>query len=260
VQPLARQLELGRRWLKCGSRLFGRNPWLLGGMAVCAAILLTLLSLIPLVGPLVIALLAPILLASTYLAIDKVAQMKFVLPADLRREAIRQSPRALIAVFRKEDQIVPTLVAGIFSLAVVLMTNLLISVIAGNAWVARWTSLDLASLLLVLVAGLIVIGVYFLLAGALVFALPLAFLQDEALVPAIRRSFKASIRYALALGIVLAPLLLPSLLGMLASYVSVWIAPLVWLLVVTVVLPVVATSVYCSYRTLFSVKENSAVA
>jgi hypothetical protein len=260
VQPLARQVELGRRWLKCGSRLFGRNPWLLGGMGVCAAVLLTLLSLIPLVGALVIALIAPILLASSYLAIDRVAQMKFVLPADLRRDAIRQSPRGLILVFRDEDHVVPTLVAGIFSLAVVLMTHLLIRVIAGSAWVAHWSTLDIGPMLLVLLAGLLVLVVYFLLAASLLYALPLAFLQDEALVPAIGRSFRASLQYALALLIVLAPLLLPSLLAGLASYITVWLAPFVWLLVVTVVLPLVATSVYCSYRTLFSTKENSAVA
>lgn len=260
MQPLTRQIELGRRWLRCGARLFGRNPWLLGGMAVCAAVLLTLLSLIPLVGPLVIALIAPILLASTYLAIDRIAQMKFALPEDLRRDAIRQSPRGLVLVFREEDQIVPTLVAGIFSLAVVLMTHLFIRLIAGNAWVAKWWTLDFGSLVLVLLAGLIVLGVYFLLAASLIFALPLAFLQDEALVPAIGRSFRASLKYALGLVIVLSPLLLPSLLAGLASYVSVWLAAFVWLVVVAVVLPIVATGVYCSYRTLFSTKENAAVA
>lgn len=229
-------------------------------MAACAALLLTLLALIPLVGPLVIALIAPMLLASTYLAIDRVAQMKFALPEDLRRDAIRQSPRGLILVFREEEHIVPTLVAGIFSLAVVLMTHLLIRIIAGNAWVAKWSSLDFGSLALVLLAGLVVLGVYFMLAGALLYALPLAFLQGEALVPAIGRSFKASMKYGLALIIVLSPLLLPSLLAGLASYVSIWLAPFVWLLVVAVVLPIVATSVYCSYRTLFSTKENAAVA
>jgi hypothetical protein len=260
MQPLVIQLELGRRWLKCGSRLFGRNPWLLGGMSASVALLFTLLALIPLVGPLVIALFAPILLASTYLVIDKVAQMKMALPEDLRRDAIRQAPRALVEVFRDEQHVVPTLVAGIFSLAVVLMTHLLIRVIAGNAWVARWSTLDIGSLLLVLLAGLVVLAVYFLLAAALLYALPLAFLQNEALVPAIGRSFKASTLYAPALAIVLAPLLLPSLLAALASYVSVWLAPPVWLLVAAVVLPVVATSVYCSYRTLFSTKENAAVA
>lgn len=229
-------------------------------MAVCVAVLFTLLALIPLVGPLMIALFAPILLASTYLVIDKVAHLKLALPEDLRREAVRQSPRALVEVFRDEEHVVPTLVAGIFSLAVVLMTHLLIRVIAGNAWVAKWSTLDIGSLLLVLLAGVVVLAVYFLLAAALIYALPLAFLQNEALVPAIGRSFRASLQYAPALLVVLTPLVLPSLLAALASFVSAWLGPPVWLLVAAVVLPVVATSVYCSYRTLFSTKDNAAVA
>jgi hypothetical protein len=250
------QLGIGRRWLGCGARLFARNPWLLGGMGFTSALLLAVLALIPLAGALLIALLAPLLLASASLALDGVARQKAPLPAALRVVALKKSPRELLAVFRAEDRWLPAFATGLYSLAVVLLANLLVELIAGNAWVGRWAGLDPAALAGVLTAALALLLIYFALAASLVYALPLAFLQDEALIPAIGRSLRAGLQYPFGLLPTLALLLVPSLFAALAGLRSAWLAPLVWVLLGAVVLPLATASAYCSYRTLFAVKAE----
>ncbi len=257
MKRFKKQLEIGLRWVRCGWRLFLRNPWLLGGMGLFCVVGIAALTLIPLVGGLLIALLAPVALASAYLAIDKLSRQKMALPASLRGAAIKQSPRELLGVFRDDDRAVPMVLLGIYSLAVALLINIAVQLLAGSAWVDRWMNLDAGALLGVLATAILALSLYVLLAASLVYALPLAFLQDEPLVPAVGRSLKASARHLFALSVILGLLLAPFFLGAIASYLSIWATYLAWLVVGTVVLPVVAASSYCSYRTLFPVREAS---
>ena len=254
MRRLTKRLEMGTRWLGCGGRLFARNPWLLGGMGfVCAAVAGGLV-LIPLAGELLIALLAPILLASFYLAVDSVSRLKMSLPAALRLAAIKQSPKELVGVFRNEANMMPMIVASLYSMTAVLLINLAVRLVAGGTWVGHWMSLDILPLLGVLALGLLVLALYFVLAVSLVYALPLMCLQNEAPIVAIGRSLKTGIRHLFALVMLLGLLLLPFVLGRAASYISIWVTFLVWLIVGTVVFPLVTTSLYCSYRTLFPSK------
>jgi hypothetical protein len=255
LRRIKKRLELGKRWLKCGWRLFGRNPWLLGGMGFSCAFLISVLLLIPLVGGLLIALLAPMLLASAYLVIDTVSNQRMALPASLRLAAVMRSPKELVSVFRNEEYLLPTLVASIYSLAVVLLINLLVRLVAGNAWVGHWMNLDILSFLGVFATALFAFVLYFMLAASLIYALPLAFLQNEALLPAIGRSLKSCARYIFALLILLGLMVAFFLLGHISAYFSVWAAFFVWLVIGTVVFPIVATSLYCSYRTVFPVNQ-----
>ena len=84
MTPLKKNAALGVRWLTCGWRLFERNPWLFVGMGLCCEVLIGVLALIPLLHGPMIALVAPMLLASAYLTIDSVVRQKLRLPAALR--------------------------------------------------------------------------------------------------------------------------------------------------------------------------------
>lgn len=243
--------ELGLRWLNCGWRQFRRNPWLLGGMGLCCSVLTTPLGLIPLVGAPIIALLAPIFVASTYLAIDAMTRQKLPLPAALRMTAVKQSPHELVGVFRNEDRIVPVLLLSLYSLTVVLAIDVLALLMTGNAWAKPWASLDMLALIAVAGAMLVVLAAHLCLAASLIYALPLAFLQDQPLIPAMRQSFGASMRYGVALLVVFAFLLTPSAVGAVASYVAIWAGIAIRLALAAVVWPIVAASLYCSYRTVF---------
>lgn len=257
MQRIWKHLRIGLNWITGGWRLFRRNPWTLGGMGVSAAMVIGVISPIPLVGALLIALLAPLLLASAYLAIDAVYKQKMALPASLRQPALQQSPRQLIEVLRQEAHLLPIMVACIYSLMVVLLINLLVRLLLGEVWVANWSNLDLASHLGVLAAALLIFTLYVLLAASLIYALPLAFLRDEPLIPSLVRSLKASRHFVVALLVLLGLLLTPFLLGAIVSVLSLWASYLVTFILDAVILPVVATSLYCSYRNIFGIKEFS---
>ncbi len=249
-------MALGFRWLRCGWRLFRLNPWLLAPMGFLCALMISVLTLIPLAGNLLIALMAPMLLASAILSIDTVSRHKIALPAELRRAAIEQSPRELIRIFRDEERLLPAIATGLYSMAVALMIGILAQLVAGDAWVSRWSTLEPGALFGMFATALLAIVLYFSLAASLIYALPLAFLRDEPLFPAILRSFRTGLHYAGGLLVVLPPMLLaPALLGGVASYVSFWAAHLLWLIAGSVVLPLTATSLYCSYRSLFPLER-----
>jgi hypothetical protein len=252
LQRISKHLRIGWRWLTGGWRLFMHNPWLLGGMGLTTAALIAVLALIPLLGGLLVALLAPAWLASAYLAIDGVRRMPMALPASLRIPALKQSPWQLVAVFRNHAHVLPMAVACLFSAAAVLLTNLPLQVLAGNAWVADWSSLERVSQAGVLVAMALVFALYVVLAASLIYALPLTFLRDEPLIPSLRHSLRASRHFAVALLVLLGVLLTPFLLGAMVSLFSRWAGYLVSFIISIVVFPVIAASLYCSYRDIFA--------
>jgi hypothetical protein len=252
LQRISKHLRIGWRWLTGGWRLFMHNPWLLGGMGLTTAVLIAVLTLIPLLGGLLVALLAPIWLASAYLAIDGVRRQPMVLPASLRMPALKQSPWQLVGVFRNHAHVLPMAVACLFSAAAVLLTNLPLQVLAGNAWVADWSSLERVSQAGVLVAMALVFALYVVLAASLIYALPLTFLRDEPLIPSLRHSLRASRHFAVALLVLLGVLLTPFLLGAMVYLFSRWAGYLVSFIISSVIFPVIAASLYCSYRDIFA--------
>ncbi|MCR4302538.1 MAG: hypothetical protein NUV51_13125, partial [Sulfuricaulis sp.] len=93
------------------------------------------------------------------------------------------------------------------------------------------------------------------LAASLIYALPLTFLRNEALMPSLRQSLKASRHFTVALLLVLGVLLLPFLLSVLAAGLSLWVGYLLWLVIGSVTLPVVAATLYCSYHDIFRTRD-----
>ena len=258
MQRILKHLRIGWRWLTGGWRLFMRNPWLLGGMGLTTAALIATLTLIPLLGGLLVALLAPIWLASAYLVIDGVRKMPMALPVSLRTPALKQSPGQLVAVFRDHAHALPMAVACLFSAAAVLLANLPLQVLGGNAWVADWSSLELGAQAGVLLAMLLVFALYAVVAATLIYALPLTFLRDEPLIPALRQSLRASRHFAVALSVLLGVLLAPFLLGSMVSLFFPWARYLVSFSISAVVFPVIAAALYCSYRDIFAGKNYQA--
>jgi hypothetical protein len=233
-----------------------RNPWLLGGMGLTAAVVLGVLELIPLLGGLLIALVAPVMLSSVYLSLEAIYRQNMVLPVKLRLSALKQSPRQLLAVFRNEKLVLPAATTSLLSVTTVLLIHLLVRLVVGEAWVANWSNLDHFTRFGMLAVALLVFVLYVLLAASLIYALPLTFLRDEPLVPSLRQSLKASRHFTVALSVLLGVLLMPLLLGMIAASLSLWASYLLWLVIGSVTLPVVSASLYCSYRDIFSAHYN----
>lgn len=253
-----KQLQIGRHWLNGGWRLLRRNPWKLGGMAATAAGLASVLALTPLVGSLLMALVAPLFLASHYLVIDALSREPKPARVRQRWNVIKQSPRALLAVFEHEPHLVHTLLAVLYSVAVGLLVLMFADLLGGSAWSQPWSKLDGYSRASVLATGLIAAAGWLLLALSLVYALPLAYFQEEGLVRAIARSFRTGLHHAVALWPVLALALAPLVAGVVGYSLSRWAARPAAVLVAAFTLPLAATTLYCSYRTLFPAHATAA--
>jgi hypothetical protein len=159
-------------------------------------------------------------------------------------------------VFNSEERVMPMFVVSIYSMAVVVLINILAHLITNGVWaVGSWLSLGIGALLANAGMALLMLVLYFLLAASIVYVLPLAFLQDEPLIPAMRLSLRMSLRHAFALLVISGLLLGLYFLGVLSALWSVWVSYLVWLVAGMFILPLAVTSAYCSYRTVFPRKE-----
>lgn len=244
-------MDLGVRWLRCGWRLFSRNPWLLTGMGLTAAALLALLGAVPLIGGLLVALVGPVFLSGSYLAIDELTRQNARIPPDLRLTVLRQSPRGLVRGLHEPERAIPLFLVALYSMAVSLGIHLSIWLIAGSAWAKPWGTLGGLSLVTVPVAFLLAFTLCLLLAASLIYALPLAFLQEEGIGTAVASSFKASVQHAPALAVLLLVALAPLVLRAIAHAHSPFAAHLVFVLAGGLALPLAATGLYCSFRSLF---------
>jgi len=254
LQRITQGAGLGLRWIRCGARLYARNPWLLGGMGVCAAALVAAAGAIPFLGGPLLGLLAPALAASFYVAIDGVAQQRLRLPAKLRTAALKQAPKELLNIARDERRLLQVVLLGLYALVGVVLTDVLVWSVAGTAWSNRALGVS-GQLVPVLLGVVVLLAAYLLLAASLVYTLPLTLLRGEPLIPSIAASFARSMRHPVALLAVaalgIAPFLLEALLAIGApvlAYAAAFAAG-------AALMPLVACSLYCSYRTLFPPTE-----
>jgi hypothetical protein len=243
---------LGARWLGCGLRLVRRNPWLFLGMGYCGALVFGVLALIPLLGGVFMALLAPVFLASSFLSFEFFAQQKISLPAKLRVDALKQAPRALLSVFREERHLIPIVVVCLYAMIVAMVAKTMGWAIADRAWALPWSEIEPIGLAWLILAFLIMAVVFFLVSATLVYGLPLAFIQRMPLFPSMGRSFRKAMHYAAAMLTVFSILLIPFLLGAIVSIASVWLGYVVGFMAAGVALTVLAASLFCSYRMIFA--------
>lgn len=257
MPPVKKHAQLGLRWLKCGWRLFVRNPWLLGGMGGCAAVALFAVSLVPMIGSPLIGLLAPTLLASFYIAIDGVARQRAKLPPALRAVAVKHSPKEFLNLAREENRLLQVALLGLYSLAVVVVADMLAWFLAGTTWANRSLGMHYSAIPVVGLIGLLLLAIYLLLAASLVYALPLALLQNQPLVPAVTASFRRGVHYAFALLTIVAFGVAPFILGALLSLYSHALGVAGAVLALAVVAPVATCSLYCSFRTVFPLADTA---
>lgn len=250
VARVHKQAELGLRWLTCGARLFRRNARLLAALGCAGAVAMAALAAIPLIGIPLAGLLVPTLVGALYLALHAGAQPAARAPA--RGGVLKAAVRTLGEAVADERRLMLLVVLGLCCMAVTLLATMLVAQLAGSAW---WIRSDVDALMAVRFAGaaLLALLVASVAAAALVYALPLALLQREALLGAAARSLRAAARHAWALAVLELVLLLPILLGVIVFLFAPALAYLVAVGAVAIVLPLVIASLYCSYRTLFPV-------
>ncbi len=243
--------DIGLRWMRCGWRLFRRNPWLLGGMGICCSVVVGVLILIPFIGVPIIGLLAPAFLAGFCLALDATAKQKMQLPPALRFVALKQSPRQLVIVFRDESRLMQALILGLYCMIIVVLAAIVMWSVVGSAFANR-ADLSWGVIPRLIVAAVMGLSIYAAMAASLIYTVPLALLDKEPLVPAMSRSVKAAAHHAYALAVLFAFLLSPIVLGAVIGWFSIGLGYFLGLVAGAVVLPVAVAGIYCSYRTIFS--------
>jgi hypothetical protein len=251
MKRLRKQLELGVRWLDCGWRLFKRNPWLLLGMALVSMVIVILLKLIPFLGNLLVALLAPILMSGGLLAANDLSKQKMSLPASLRMAAFVRSHQVLLRPLRDEKYSGTMLILAIYAVTAALLINISVEVISNGTWARDLGSVQASELLAVLAGKSVACLLYLGLSMSLIYAVPLIVLRDESLVPALGLSLRKSARHLGSLAVILGVLVSPFFVGGLTSFVFAPSSYAVWLIGGALALPLLATSCYCSYRTVF---------
>lgn len=255
MKKLERQFDIGLRWLRCGGRLLQRNPYVLLGMAFVALAILLALGTIPLFGNILIALVVPIFASSAVLVADELSKQKMPLPASLRAAALMRGPKELFRVFGDEERLFPALILCLYVSIVALLATIAAHLLTGGAWASAWASLGIVGMLKVSAAWLLVLLIYLVIGASLAYAIPLAFLQDQPLVPALGRSFRASAKHMPAFAVIFGLPLVPFALGKFVLQFSAPAGYVVWLLGGVIALPLTITSCYCSYRTAFPTKS-----
>lgn len=257
MERVKRHMDLGLRWVRCGWRLFWRNPWQLGGMGFCGAVVTVAVIQIPLIGGPLLGLLAPWAVAAFYIAIEEISKQKIKLPRALRFFAVRQSPREFLNVARDERHMMQVLLMGLYGMIVFVLTDILTWFIAGTALASPLGSLSITALIAVAIAMLLRFAIYLLLTASLVFTLPLALIQNEALLPAAIASTRRAWEYAIALMVIVGLWLGPFLLGALISFYATWLGYVVGMSIATFVVPICLCSFYCGYRTMFTAGQST---
>ncbi len=249
------------RWWHGGYDIVRRDPALWLGMGLLYILVALLLKRIPFLGNFMLVLITPIPVAGVWLTIRQLTGVTHVpAPGPDWHERLRfylgRPARALVAGFRQEVHALPLVMICIITLGLVIAVSIVEMVLTGGSMVSglKAARLDSDFGAWRAIGLLLSLGLYTLLAMALLFVVPLVILNDRLVVPAIPESFRLCARHANALGVFLAPFLLPVIVIELAFSNS-FIAPLGYLLVLTVgviAIPLFLTGCYVCYRELMN--------
>jgi hypothetical protein len=200
-------------------------------------------SWVPVLGALLLGALAPLFLGSACLVLDDIARQGKTARSPRGLAVLRAGAQSLVRVLDKEARLIPLMLFGIYGLAVVLLALILMF----SVRLAVGTGL-LGGVL----GALPVLALLVVLFGSVAYALPLAFLRDEAVGTAILLSARVALHHIYAVLMLLGLLALPAVLGALSALYSPWIAYAVGIVASALAFPWTVAALYCSFRTLFA--------
>jgi hypothetical protein len=140
-------------------------------------VIVILLKLIPFLGSLLVALLAPILMSSGLLAANDLSKQKMSLPASLRMAAFARSPLALLRPLRDEKYTVTMLILAIYAVTMALLINISLEVISDGAWARDLAVVQGSDFLTALGGKSVACLLYLGLSMSLIYAVPLIVLH-----------------------------------------------------------------------------------
>lgn len=231
----AKTMDISRGivWFSGGWRIFMKNPGLWVVLGIIMLAITVVLSIIPILGILALALVTPVLVAGLLYAARE---------ADAGRTL---DVLHLFQGFRDKEKLTPLLSLGGLALAGLLTSLALAFLVVGGSMVTMMLSGERPQMAAgamggFMFAGLIILVVGLLVATAIVYAIPLVMFHGTPAGAAMRSSFNASLRNFL-------PLLVFSVVYLFAAIVATLPLMLGWL----VLLPASAGMLYLSYKDLY---------
>lgn len=229
----------GVNWWSEGWRYFAAAPWIWIGLAIAYIVILMLVSIVPLIGSLASTVLSPVLSAGLMAA------------CNAQNRAGQPTFNHLFSGFG--ERLTPLIVVGLLYLAgmaviVAITFAILVATVGMSGLGALWTGDPMQvgfGMLAALGAGAffaLLIGTLFALPLMMAcwFAPPLVMLRNEEPVSAMKASFAACL-------VNIWPLTIYGLIGIVLMIVATIPFGLGWF----VLLPMIATSIYASYKDIF---------
>jgi len=252
--------EQGIKFFSCGWRFCKKQ---LPVWVIASCILVTvswLLTRIPVAGTLVFVFLLPVVAASALISIqDSLSENKPVPgtseldPKQQIQKKFSDAGNTLYGVFSDLDRTIAIIALSTLAVTAVLLINILEQLTAGPArldsmgifnagWTATLRFIGARLLSLVLYSGVI---------AALLYSIPLHFLNKEPIGNAIVHSIKAHLKnmttMAMSIGIAASPFLVAAMVSSFAPYIGILLMVIFGILA----FPMIACSIYCAYKLTF---------
>ncbi len=238
MEPKSLNAACGWTWIQSAWKLFIVNPGLWIVMFISYFAIAVVLSFIPVLGSLALALLSPVFGAGIMYAASEVEAKKEL---DLK---------FLFHGFQEKSKLNSLLVLGVISLVVSLVIGVMVFVFVGGTIMTIMMNGTEATVSNSVITGLglgvvfwvlIIVVLQFLLLTALIFAVPLVMLNNIAPIAAVKFSFSACMKN-------IWPMLVYSVIALLLFVIAIIPMGLGFI----ILFPVMMISIYCMYRSIFS--------
>ena len=223
----------GWRWIADAWGFMGDQRWTFVGVFLLLLVLQIGAQLVPIIGPIAVAVFYPVILGG------------FVLGCDAMRQGERFEVGHLFVGFRRHTGKLVTL--GALSLAFGIVAGMIMVLIVGTSALpllvggAEPTPEEVMSMVLpMLLALLVILAVSLPVSMAYLFAIPLIVLNDSNVLPALKASFAACLKN-----------ILPFLVWSLVLFGFGLLAPLTLFLAFFILAPLSMVSLYMAYRDVF---------
>lgn len=250
-----KKLAAGRSkaWIGCGWQLFFRNRALWLAMSVIYVALVLLLMQLPFVGPLLLVLLTPALAGGAFLTTRELETDNTGVPA--RRATLKERMRSLfgralnqlLRVFSEPDNTLSIMVIATLTLGAAVVVQILSQLLHANT--AAWPALvgggvDVGIWLPWLLRLAFVIALKLVLALIMLYAVHQVVIGSQTPLAALENSVNACISNAAPLAAVALVLVLPLIVATEIGGMTLGVIGLL-------ILPVLLTSIYCSYKDMY---------
>lgn len=245
------------KWFSCGLRFTKKRLgfWALASLAFVP--IAWLIWIIPIAGVLILAFLLPLVLASSIGYVDQIVarESKTEAPAigERFKRNIKDVPTMFIAIFKRSDILMSVLALSIAALIAALLLSIADQLLGGPARTspAGIFEVGFSAAAQLLVARTVVLVLYGLLIGAMLYAVPLVVIEHQPAQRALKYGFRAFTKNLIPGFVFLATLSAPLILAAMVAAFSAPLGTILGLVSGLIIFPLAINCCYCAFRLTF---------